>query len=139
MLIHGSRIHAEDHLPCPVLVMHGGVIIHGVAEIRFVGGHAVDEAYERAILNGSGEAGVIVAFGVDQQPEMVGVRGDASGEAFVARRLRRREARSFDRHNRVKVIHGCMSNEHVPTLSRGVPNLHIRSSAYSRNACCAIL
>ncbi len=123
MLVHGRHVHAEDHLPIAMPVMHRRVVVHDVGEIRFVRRHTVDETDQRALFDGRGKADV-VGVGADQQPKMIGIRGHARGEAFVARRLRRREAGRLHRLDSVQVLHRCMSNEHEHTFSQGLPNLH---------------
>ena len=50
MLVDGCHIHAENHLPIAMLVMHIGVVIHGIGKIRLVCGHAIDETNQRAVL-----------------------------------------------------------------------------------------
>ena len=124
MLVDGCHIHAENHLPIAMLVMHIGVVIHGIGKIRLVCGHAIDETNQRAVLYTRGERGIVV-IGVDQQPEMVRISGHACGKAFVACGLRRGEAGGLHSLDRVQILHRCMSNEHGHTLSQGIPNLHI--------------
>ena len=97
-----------------MLVMHIGVVIHGIGKIRLVCGHAIDETNQRAVLYTRGERGIVV-IGVDQQPEMVRISGHACGKAFVACGLRRWEAGGLHSLDRVQILHRCMSNEHVHT------------------------
>ena len=80
MLVDGSHIHAENHLPITLLVMHGNILIHDISQIFLIGRHAIDETNQRAIFHGSGEAGVVIGVSVDQKPEMFRICGDA----FVA-------------------------------------------------------
>ena len=50
--VRGIGIHAEDHLPAAVLLMHARVIIHFVPEVRLSGAQAVDEGNNAAVFFG---------------------------------------------------------------------------------------
>ena len=59
-------VHAEDHLPRALRIVHAGIVVHLVEQMRLVSDHAVDEAHEPC-------ATVRAMLGF-QQPEMVGER-----------------------------------------------------------------
>ena len=58
-------VHAENHLPCAVRVVHLGMVVHVVEQMRLVGDHAVDETHQQAATGTAGAIGTLLAaFGL---------------------------------------------------------------------------
>ena len=72
-----QRIGAEYHLPRPILVVHGGVLVHLNGQICVIGYESVHEGDEFVT--------------VIHQPEMITVMGDSLGKLGGSGGLGRRE------------------------------------------------
>ena len=94
----GQCVHAEDHLPRTVFVVHGGVCVHLVGQICLVRHKAVYKRNE--------------PVPVEHQPEVVPVVLDSTGKVFFRGRFRRGKAHGLHCGDRRQVLHGCMGDFH---------------------------
>ena len=125
--VFGRGIHAEDHLPGAVLVMHRGVLVHLVSQVRLVGHEPVDERDESAIPDCvASDPGVVrlVAMlgrrGIHHQPEVIRIHGQSRVHLALARRLGCRETGGLHRCDSRGVIQCCMSDSHGHYCSRPI-------------------
>ena len=72
-----QRIDTENHLPRTVFVVHGGVLVHLIGQVRVIGYESVHEGDEFVT--------------VIHQPEMITVMGDSLGKLGGSGGLGRRE------------------------------------------------
>ena len=66
LAIRRQRIDTENHLPRTVFVVHGGVLVHLIGQVRVIGYESVHEGDEFVT--------------VIHQPEMITVMGDSLGK-----------------------------------------------------------
>ena len=102
-------------------VVHLGMVVHVVKQMRLVGDHAVDETHQQVGIGtvaGIGTlpmlvmvAGIGVVTGF-QQPEMVGEHRQPAADRRAAGRFRRREARAFEAVDGIEIVRrGCADRQ----------------------------
>ncbi len=89
-LRHG--VDAEDHLPGALFIVHGGIVIHLIPEVRLIGREPVDEPDDCAA--------------VLEDPEMIRINPEPRREALSGGALRGREAERLNLRNSLKISHG---------------------------------
>ena len=109
-----QRVDAKNHLPCPVRLMQGGVLVHLVPQVRLIGGHAVHKTHQPVSL--------------PQQPEVVGIHRQPPGEVLPGGGLGGRETGRLHRREGGQVGHGGVAQGQV--LVHGCVPLFLFFSSY---------
>ena len=93
-----QRIDAEYHLPRPILVVHGGVLVHLNGQICVIDYEPVHEGDE------------FVA--IIHQPKMIAVMGDSLGKLGSSSSLGGRETLGLNGRKCGNIIRNSVSNRH---------------------------